>query len=80
MNPTMDTIILEPFVFLILKLTLLVKKFKFYIFVVMKEKILELRINGKSMKQIIREGNYKGLSVIEEDAVIDAAKSLLPTP
>ena len=35
---------------------------------------------GKSMKQIIREGNYKGLSVIEEDAVIDAAKSLLPTP
>ena len=46
----------------------------------MKEKILELRINGKSMKQIIREGNYKGLSVIEEDAVIDAAKSLLPTP
>ena len=55
MNPTMDTIILEPFVFLILKLTLLVKRFEFYIFVVMKEKILELRINGKSMKQIARE-------------------------
>ena len=51
----MDTIILEPFVFLILKLTLLVKRFEFYIFVVMKEKILELRINGKSMKQIARE-------------------------
>lgn len=51
----MSTIILEPFVFLILKLTLLVKRFEFYIFVVMKEKILELRINGKSMKQIARE-------------------------
>lgn len=51
----MSTIILEPFVFLILKLTLLVKRFEFYIFVVMKEKILELRRNGKSMKQIARE-------------------------
>lgn len=34
---------------------------------------------GKSMKQIIREGNYKGLSVITEATVIKAAESLLST-
>lgn len=32
---------------------------------------------GKSMKQIIKEGKYKGLGVISEQAVIEAAESLL---
>lgn len=32
---------------------------------------------GKSMKQIIKEGKYQGLSVIESDTVIAAAKELL---
>mgnify|MGYP003617865591 CR=1 FL=1 len=32
---------------------------------------------GKSMKQVIREGNYKGLQVISEGAVIDGANTLL---
>ena len=32
---------------------------------------------GKSMKQIIREGKYKGISVIKTEQVIDAAKELL---
>lgn len=32
---------------------------------------------GKSMKQIIKEGKYKGLSVISEQAVIEAAETLL---
>lgn len=32
---------------------------------------------GKSMKQIIREGKYKGLSVISEEAVLEAAHTLL---
>ena len=32
---------------------------------------------GKSMKKIIKEGNYKGLSVISEEQVIKAAETLL---
>lgn len=32
---------------------------------------------GKSMKQIIKEGKYKGLGVISQEAVIKAAESLL---
>ena len=32
---------------------------------------------GKSMKKIIKEGNYKGLSVISEEQVIKAAEMLL---
>ena len=32
---------------------------------------------GKSMKIIIKEGNYKGLSVISEEQVIKAAETLL---
>ncbi|SUP40328.1 glycosyltransferase family 9 protein [Veillonella criceti] len=32
---------------------------------------------GKSMKQVIKEGKYKGLSVISVDSVIEAAQSLL---
>ena len=32
---------------------------------------------GKSMKKIIKEGNYKGLSVISEGQVIKAAETLL---
>ncbi|MCF0155480.1 MAG: glycosyltransferase family 9 protein, partial [Veillonella sp.] len=32
---------------------------------------------GKSMKQIIREGKYKGLSVITEASVVEAAQTLL---
>ena len=35
---------------------------------------------GKSMKQIIKEGNYKGVSVISTEAVIEAAQSLLVEP
>lgn len=35
---------------------------------------------GKSMKQIIKEGNYKGVSVISTEAVIAAAQSLLVEP
>ena len=34
---------------------------------------------GKSMKQVIREGKYKGLQVISEEAVIDAAEQLIIT-
>lgn len=32
---------------------------------------------GKSMKQIIKEGKYKGVSVITKEAVIEAAQTLL---
>ena len=32
---------------------------------------------GKSMKQIIKEGHYKGISVITQDQVIEAANQLL---
>ncbi|MBS4912618.1 MAG: glycosyltransferase family 9 protein [Veillonella sp.] len=32
---------------------------------------------GKSMKKIIKEGNYKGVSVITKEQVIEAAKTLL---
>ncbi len=32
---------------------------------------------GKSMKQIIKEGHYAGISVISEDEVIKAAETLL---
>lgn len=32
---------------------------------------------GKSMKQIIREGHYKGISVLTTDQVIEAARELL---
>ena len=32
---------------------------------------------GKSMKQVIKEGKYKGISVITEEQVIKAAETLL---
>ena len=32
---------------------------------------------GKSMKQVIQEGKYKGISVITEEQVIKAAETLL---